>query len=393
MDAQHTTWLSTLMHDVFANQDENLLLVRLLLIATLTLFILLSGLLLPTYLRNLQQEELTRIRLVFNSIQSTRAFSQAEKVATDFKMSTYLAPVLFTAFIVFILSSVSLFAGGLDPMPDFILGGNRLADGENIRAYEQGTLSIMVFAFLGSFIWSVQYILNRVMTRDISPAEFYRISINIIFAVTLAVAIRHSISTIFSMGEGANILPPERLDVMLPTLGFLIGLFPNFFLNWLVRKVQKAGFEKEEKADPLPLEQIEGLSDYAIFRLRDLGIENAQNLAFANPVTLYMRTRMGLAEAIDWVGQAFLLTTFKFDDTKKLRDVRVRTISDLAGYVEMEASPVTERGQADGVPALFPRELTRVVALLGNDPTYVRLRELRNALTQPASQQREPERE
>lgn len=367
--------------------DAGLLLVRLSLIAILTLFVLLSGFLLPMYLRGLQQQELQRIKSVFSAIQHTAAFTAADSAAPTFNVFDYLTPVLFTAFIVFIFAAIAMFGARAPALPDFILGGTQLFNGDAgdkagvtfLRTYEEGTLSMIVFAFFGSFIWSLQYILGRVMTRDISPGEFYKIALNMIFAIILAVAFRHSLSAIFG-GE----LLHTVLESALPTLGFLIGLFPNFFLEWLVKQVQAKWFGTETRSDPLDLKQIEGLSDFAIFRLKDLDIYNAQNLAFANPVTLYMRTRFGLTEAVDWVGQAQLLILFKFAQTTLLRDLNIRTIPDLAGCVTRE--PVGSPVLASLASALGSSvERIRALALcLEDDPAYVRLRELRYALAVPA---------
>src|SRR6185312_16964001 len=88
-----------------------LLIVRLCLIAILTLFILLSGFLLPMYLRDLQKEELKRIRGIFAAIQHTIAFAQAESAAPPFRVVDYLTPVLFTAFIVMVFAAVSMLGG------------------------------------------------------------------------------------------------------------------------------------------------------------------------------------------------------------------------------------------------------------------------------------------
>jgi len=381
---------NTLIAIDFGEFSTWLLIVRLCLIAILTLFILLSGFLLPMYLRGLQEQELARIRGIFAAIRHTAAFTQAESAAPSFRVVDYLTPVLFTAFIVMVFATVSMFGGHVTALSDFILGGTQLWNGDNgnkqstdfLRTYEEGTLAIIIFAFFGSFIWSVQYILGRVMTRDVSPGEFYKIAINMIFAIILAVAIRHSLSALVGVATVS-----KAMESALPTVGFLIGLFPNFFLEWLVKRVQGKWFGKDDRADALELKQIEGLSDTAIFRLTDLELNNAENLACANPVTIYMRTRFGLAEAVDWVAQALLLTLFKFDRTAVLRSFGIRTIADLVCQVGAAAEDSLVLTNLAGALGLTPQGLKAIVECARADPAYLRLMELRTALSEPPTAQ------
>lgn len=362
----------------------NLFIARASFIAILTLFVLLTGLLLPGYLRGLQQEELSRIKEVFRSIRFTQAFASAESASQEFRLTEYLTPVLFTAFIVFVFSTVSLFGGAIPAIADAILAGTRLSNYHDgtaaaltfLRSYEEGTLTMVIFAFFGSFIWSVQYILRRVMTRDIAPGEFYSIGITMIFSVILSIAIRHSITAFF---EPAIV---EEIEPVLPSIGFLIGLFPNFFLEWLVARVRGRLFGAAREADDLGLKQIEGLSDFAVFRLKDLQIDNAQNLAYANPASIYMRTRFGLSETIDWVSQAQLLVLFKFDQTGLLRKHHVRNIADFLAI----ASSVGNANVLEAVAAELGttvEELRVLAACVRNDPAVGRLLELRKALSAP----------
>jgi hypothetical protein len=398
------------------------LIVRLCLVAVFTMFILLSGFLLPSYLRGLQNEDLKRIKALGGRVGHTIAFNQAESSQLNFRFWEYVTPVAFAAFIVLVFSTISLFGTTDIVPPDYILGGAQnlvpptaiqaagiqpanleagVQQAEavkqaaiNFLSYEKGTMVMIIFAFFGAFIWSVQYILGRIMTRDVAPAEFYRISLNIIFAIVLGVAIRHSISVLFAenhQGSGslvaavAEILPTKtEMEVVLPTVGFLVGMFPNFFREWLVTKVRTKWFgQQPDQADPLRLTGIEGLTDFAIFRLNDLEIRTAQSLAFANPVSLYMRTRFGLAEAIDWVSQAQLMVLFKFDKVEILRKHQIRTIVDLAARVTLEGGASVVLSKIAEELGTTLDDLRVLVECIKRYPAFVRLQELRDALAEP----------
>jgi hypothetical protein len=219
----------------------------------------------------------------------------------------------------------------------------------------------------------------RITTRDINPGQFYQIGISVIFSVVLAVVIRHGYHVLVVQ---TGFMPNESV---LAALAFLIGLFPSFFLDWLRRRFEDRWFKGTGRADELSLEQVEGLSSFAIFRLRELDIHNAQNLAHFNPVTLYLRTRYGLNETIDWISQALLLTVFKFNKTKILRDNGIRTILDFyraiegdsADYGQTLASENTNLELAHGLDAA---KMGIIARGLVQEPSFLRLIELTTAL-------------
>jgi hypothetical protein len=80
----------------------------------------------------------------------------------------------------------------------------------------------------------------------------------------------------------------------------------------------------------LPLDMIDGLTDFVRFRLEELEYEDVQNLATANPVLLYVETPYNILEIIDWIAQAQLITAVGPKKVLELRKLNVRTIFDLA---------------------------------------------------------------
>jgi hypothetical protein len=369
-------------------------LIRILLIFTFCLFVLLAGFLLPTYLKDVRQQELDRVRRVFSAIGNTSAFLQAEDSVTSFAMRYYVAPVIFTTFLVFMLSAISFFGSAYSFRPDYILTAAHFGDAGYQQFYSVNTLMVISFAFFGSFVWSIQYILLRIMSRDINPGQFYQIGISIIFAVILAIVMRHFLNGIGFfpfLNKVSGVGDEGQTTGILAALAFLIGLFPGFFLEWLRHQFEAKWFGRGKRADDLSLDQVEGIDSAASFRLREMDIQNTQNLSCVNPVTLYMRTRYGLNQTIDWVAQAQLLTILKFDKTIALRSFGIRTIFDLTGLVSsLQSSNQNDTDLRAGTPSVH----IAICESLGiswtllryltnsriEDPSFTRLKELREAL-------------
>ena len=83
----------------------------------------------------------------------------------------------------------------------------------------------------------------------------------------------------------------------------------------------------------LPLGMIEGMTNYDIFRLEELGIDTCYDLANTDFIPLLLRTSYGARELIDWILQAKLCVRFG-DAVGDLRARGIRLITDLEGYDE-----------------------------------------------------------
>lgn len=185
--------------------------------------------------------------------------------------------------------------------------------------YQSVSLEAMLYAFLGAYLWSMQVIFRRLIAMDLQPATYYRISLRIIFSIFVALVMNHFIH---STGEF------QSTRKVIPYTGFIIGFFPDWALIFLKGKVIKLFNFRVKQSDPLPLDMIEGITTFHKFRLEEAGIENAQNLAKANPVELILRTPYKHQEIMDWIGQAQLYLHFQ-NNIQRMRALGIRTIYDL----------------------------------------------------------------
>ncbi|BBA34952.1 hypothetical protein sS8_3009 [Methylocaldum marinum] len=113
----------------------------------------------------------------------------------------------------------------------------------------------------------------------------------------------------------------------------LTGMLPNNALIYLRERFRIFSENSNDRSHDLPLQMIEGINMFHKVRLGEVGIDNAQNLAEANVIELFLKTPFNPSQLVDWVAQAKLYVYFK-EDIEKLRRIGIRTIFDLCPLCE-----------------------------------------------------------
>ena len=289
----------------------------------------------------------------------------APLISDEYTLLDYAFPVAFVTFLCF-LGSFSLLLGtesGIAHTPNLLLSGTHFKD----LAYQKRSLLACTMGFMGAYVWSCQYIFRRFVTLDLSPAAFFSVGIRMIMAPLVALMFHYaSAEKLYIVGDSEH---------MLPVVAFLVGMFPISALHYLREKTGIVFGVVTRRADPLPLDMIEGMNLMHKVRLSEVGIDNAQNLAMANLPELLLRTPFNLKKVIDWVGQAKLYIYFK-DDIVKLRQARVRTIFDFMeiGGMEEELKKLTQETE---IPE---SHLNMLYQLSKNDTDIQRLCQFKKAL-------------
>jgi hypothetical protein len=265
-------------------------------------------------------------------------------ISGDEQGDDYLLPIFFVSFfsflgfyILFANNALVLFNGadwiaavktssGINTTDDI----NNL-DFSNTEGYRRGVVSIGM-AFLGAYIWSLQYVFRRMMTLDLPPGAYYSIGGRMVYSAFVALVLQHFLYS-FSSAESSEY--NEMLNRQIMTVSFFVGIFPDRALAWMKDGLGRIFAEKSDAAASLPLEMLEGISGFHKARLGDLGIDNVQNLAQSSLMELILKTPFEPRVIIDWMAQARLCLEFK-DKTKYIRGAGVRTIFDLQEIAEDE---------------------------------------------------------
>jgi hypothetical protein len=173
-----------------------------------------------------------------------------------------------------------------------------------------------VGGFVGAYLYSFLPFFQRCTRRDLPPRAFLHYALNI-FLGTLGVALFGNLFLESVPGSATQL-----------ALAAAIGSVP-FWLLSVVRKqgiqslnLEKIGIKKKKRGNETgrcDLCEIPGIEyDYAE-RLREEGIMNIQNLAFADIENLGKRTRLGRKMLYDWKDQAILMLLTGDIDINRLK--------------------------------------------------------------------------
>ena len=275
------------------------IIIKILLIALLTLFLPLTAFSFYRFQLQKKEEEYTPIIKALKFDDSEAAASLLG-LRNEYSAIDYALPVAFAA-VLCALETTALFLGSelkIAEAASILLSGIYLgAKGTGYASYQQQSLLALTMGFIGGYTWSVQYIFRRFVTIDLPPQAYYSIGIRMILAALVALMIRHFLEA--TPGS-------KYTSGMIPVVAFLTGMFPERALHYLKARVTIFTDKPTRKADDLPLDMIEGISVFHKIRLGEVGIDNAQNLASANLIELLIRTPFKSRQLIDWIGQSKL---------------------------------------------------------------------------------------
>lgn len=298
--------------NILSNLSDLTFVSRALIVAIISGFIPLTAMTFFWFMRSKKQQD-------FEKSMREMGITSSRRVKDTYSFGNYFLPVMF-AFVIcllasgFILYTESFVANLKDSL---LLAGGDYGNEDNSGIINQ-SLVVLAFAFFGSFIWSAQNIIRRLIAYDLSPSVYYSAGIRIILACLVALVFS------FLTGEGSIF----QLDTSIAVIAFLTGMFPQRILSSMINFYKDWLNPDELNTDVLSLYKIEGMSLSHKERLAEVGIDNAQNLATMSLTKLLIETPYDARQLLDWIGQAKLLCYVK-GDIDKVRSVGIRSIYDL----------------------------------------------------------------
>lgn len=171
----------------------------------------------------------------------------------------------------------------------------------------------IIFGFLGAFLWGINDFLIRKRNIDITPISLHFIWLRMLLASTFGFIIAKM-----------NFIEPISL-----LLAFSIGGFPVVMTKKFIKGIANKFFAKQteikfdEEIEDVDFHDLDGLHYLHAKRFQEENILCNSNLAYCEPVLLYLRTNIEWKVILDLVDQS-ILYGYVHDDLPKFRKIGVR---------------------------------------------------------------------
>jgi hypothetical protein len=279
--------------------EDATLIYRILVIVVLVGFLPMCAITYYTYRLGQRKLEIQRILNILQITSQYRHIYSCDIGPYHFGISVFFAMTV----AVIGLSSLFLSAElALGSTPNLLLSGGMVSSEEcNARkacilAYQHGALMMYGIGFMGAYLWGLQSIFRRYAMNDLLPGAFFHFGLRMIFSSMVALLFYHVVGG-FNGNYNQDLANQQLLsptsDGLILLVAFLMGMFPQRGIKWMMSKATMLTSETHDSVRKLPLEMIEGLSAYDKDRLQELGIDSCYDLATADFIPLLLKTPYG----------------------------------------------------------------------------------------------------
>jgi hypothetical protein len=277
----------------------------------------------------------------------TPEFREAMK-SSEYSLKQYLVPLAYIYLVLFACYGLThpyvigsgIWKGLLEEIVAVIGPSQIFATNQGIAGASRDILygRFLFWCWLGAYVHSVERTVRHYLVDDLHPDIYVSSARRFIVALV--------VGTIVVVGVGVLADFPTRSAnsqiTIVYIVAFFTGLFPERGVRWVVTIATGVLRQREKLREPRKLMEIEGLSHWQRDRLEQEGVENLQNLATAELLTLIVRTPYDVGQIVDWVDQAILLVYGSTRQVENLGGVGIHRASDLLTAVQEDANELAE---------------------------------------------------
>ena len=289
---------------------ENAVTVRVIAVVVLYLFLPVTAISYLLFQRKRRALETDRIMRILKVESREREVFEIQKTALLWAVG-YASIVTLAGLSLVFLAGVL----GLREFPGTVVG--------NVAFPQPGSRFICGMAFLGAYVWGLQYLFRRHALDDLTPSVYYSLGMRMILAGLVAFVLYNGYEALTGADDGGTGITAKSWPVM----AALIGMFPRRGLRWISSRVPFLSTETSQSVRNAPVSMIEGVEGHDQMRLEELGIDTCYDLATADFVPLVLNTPYSPRQLIDWILQAKLIVHFG-EVIGDLRERCIRTILD-----------------------------------------------------------------
>ena len=212
----------------------------------------------------------------------------------------------------------------------------------------------VMLAFIGAFVWGMYEALRRYRGLSLSPESLHFIWVRMLIGGTLAPVVSSVGATLFAGGFNDFI-------------AFGLGAMPVKTLSdWIQGQVTTRLQVSTSPTEPPTLQSLQGATASGLDTLSEADIDNTQELAYSDPLKLFLRTNIPWKVILDLIDQA-LLFNYVGEKAKSLRTLGIRGAIEFAALYE-PLHPAAPSAAASGNINIV---VARIAELLGEQVDVV----------------------
>jgi hypothetical protein len=206
------------------------------------------------------------------------------------------------------------------------------------------TATIAISALAGAYVWITYDLILRARQNDVVTSDVNRATLRLLISLPFG----------FAISAFAGDLTGTTVKINAAALAFFVGAFPTDSLLKFMRRTAGGLLKLDTSADANNVPQllkINGISVPIAERFVDEGINTILQLAYADPITLTIRSGMDFSFILDCSGQALVAVYFDDDQMKIVRKYGLRSsieVDDLSSQLaesEKAAADATAAGK------------------------------------------------